>query len=63
MIQTILVALLVLAAAVYIGRRAWRTIRPNAEPGAAAPGCAGCGSNAANAGLTDAPSSTRASGR
>ena len=38
-IQTLLVALIVLAALAYVGRKAWRTLRPRK-----AAGCdAGCG--------------------
>jgi hypothetical protein len=43
--QTVVVLLLVAVAAVYVGRRLWRTLRP-ARTG---PGCdAGCGCDAAS---------------
>jgi hypothetical protein len=50
MTQTIIVMLLVLTAALYIGRRVWRTLRPKRTPGQSAGGCAGCGSNVSNQG-------------
>ena len=48
-VQTLIVALIVLAAAVYVGRRLWRTLRP-ARGADAGGGCAhgcGCGDAAA----------------
>jgi FeoB-associated Cys-rich membrane protein len=42
--QTLIVALLVLAAAVYVGRRLWSTLRPKKAAGCDA-GC-GCGGEA-----------------
>ena len=46
--QSIIVVLLVLAAAAYVGRRLWRTLRPARTD---APGCdAGCGCSATSAG-------------
>lgn len=44
-VQTIVVALAVLVAAVYVGRRAWRTLRPR-KAGGCESGC-GCGDTAA----------------
>jgi len=47
-VQTLLVALVVLLAAGYVGRRAWRTLRPAVRPssgdggGSCGSGC-GCG--------------------
>jgi hypothetical protein len=43
-LQTVIVALLVVAAAAYVGRRAWRTLRPAGKAGCGA-GC-GCGDGA-----------------
>ena len=39
MTQTLIVALLVLAAAAFVGRLVWRAVRPKAEPGCGS----GCG--------------------
>ena len=39
MTQTLIVVLLVLAAAAFLGRLAWRALRPKAEPGCGS----GCG--------------------
>jgi hypothetical protein len=44
-VQTLVVALIVLAALAYVGRRAWRTLRPRKAAGCDA-GC-GCGDAAA----------------
>jgi hypothetical protein len=54
MVQTLIVALLVLAAAVYVGRRAWRTLRParGADAGCAH-GC-GCGDTSDASDASDA---------
>jgi hypothetical protein len=46
-IQTLIVALLVLAAAVYVGRRLWSTLRPKKTTGACDAGC-GCGGEASS---------------
>ena len=46
MVQTVIVVLVVLTAAVYVGRRAWRTLRPARDAGCAH-GC-GCGDASAD---------------
>lgn len=43
-VQTIVVLVLVLLAALYVGRRAWATLRPRRDAGCAS-GC-GCGEGA-----------------
>ena len=40
-VQTIVIACIVLAAAAYVGRRIWRTLRPKAQAGCGAD--CGCG--------------------
>jgi hypothetical protein len=45
--QTIVVVLLVLVAAVYLGRAAWRALRPKTEPGCGS----GCGCDSAGSSL------------
>ena len=47
-VQTLVVALLVLAAAAYVARRAWRTLRPRKDAGCAS-GC-GCETTSKDAG-------------
>ena len=52
--QSILVLLLVLAAAAYVGRRLWRTLRPARVDAAGGAGCdAGCGCGADTASGSD----------
>jgi len=48
MLQTLIVALIVLAAATYVGRKIWRALRPKATAGCASD--CGCGSDAAQSG-------------
>jgi hypothetical protein len=45
MIQTLIVALIVLAAAAYVGRKLWRALHPKAAAGCASD--CGCGADAA----------------
>jgi hypothetical protein len=50
-VQTLLVGLIVAVAALYVGRRAWATLRPKRDAGCAA-GC-GCGDAAADGAKSD----------
>ena len=48
LMQTILVALIVLGAAVYVGRKTWRAMRPKADAGCASDcGCSTASSESA----------------
>lgn len=42
-VQTLIIALIVLAAAVYVGRKVWQTLRPKAKAGCASD--CGCGAD------------------
>lgn len=47
-VQTLVIALVVVAAAAYVGRRAWRALRPKAKAGCASD--CGCGPESASSG-------------
>jgi hypothetical protein len=47
MMQTLVVALIVVAALAYVGRRAWRTLRPRKAAAGCDSGC-GCGDASAS---------------